>query len=140
MVFWMPRARPLQNGPANSVMAVASRPLSSTANTETATISGMSNRESSWSESANRNRVNAATAAMTATGCMREPMRSDQRPTATRPTAPSSCDSVTSPPAAATDQWWWFISQTSMNVTVTVCGIISRPATAWIRHSTDDPR
>ena len=27
-----------------------------------------------------------------------------------------------------------------MNVAVTVCGIISRPATAWIRHNTDDPR
>jgi hypothetical protein len=46
VVLWMPRARPLQNGPANSVMEVASSPLSSTANTETATISGMSNRES----------------------------------------------------------------------------------------------
>ncbi|OBK49196.1 hypothetical protein A5655_02680 [Mycobacterium sp. 1081908.1] len=140
MVFWMPRARPLQNGPANSVMAVASRPLSSTASTEMVTISGMSNRESRRSERASRNRVSAAAAAMTATGCKREPMRSDQRPTATRPAAPSSCDSVTRPPAAATDQWWWFISQTSMNVTVTVCGIMSRPATAWMRHSTDDPR
>ncbi|OBI07404.1 hypothetical protein A5679_11125 [Mycobacterium scrofulaceum] len=40
VVFWMPRARPLQNGPANSVMAVASKPLSSTAITEMATISG----------------------------------------------------------------------------------------------------
>jgi hypothetical protein len=38
-VFWMPRARPLQNGPANSVMAVASKPLSSTAITEMATMS-----------------------------------------------------------------------------------------------------
>ena len=27
-----------------------------------------------------------------------------------------------------------------MKVTVTVCGTISRPATAWIRHSTTDPR
>ncbi|ORV85221.1 hypothetical protein AWC11_19920 [Mycobacterium interjectum] len=129
-MFWMPSARPLQNGPANSVMAVASRPLSSTAITEIATMSAMSNRESTRSESARRKRVNAAAAAMTATGCMREPMRSDQRPTATRPAAPSSCDRVTRPPAAATDQWWWLTSHTSMKVTVTVCGIMSRPATA----------
>ncbi len=47
---------------------------------------------------------------------------------------------VTSPPAAATVQWWWLISQTSMNVTVTVCGIISSAETVWIRHSTPDPR
>jgi hypothetical protein len=36
----MPNARPLQNGPANSVIAVASNPLSSTAITEMATMSG----------------------------------------------------------------------------------------------------
>jgi len=40
VVFWKPSARPLQNGPANSVMAVASSPLSSVAITEMATISG----------------------------------------------------------------------------------------------------
>ena len=45
VVFWVPSARPLQNGPANSVIAVASKPLSSTANTATAIISGTSNRE-----------------------------------------------------------------------------------------------
>ncbi|OBK91626.1 hypothetical protein A5652_00760 [Mycobacterium sp. 1165178.9] len=39
VVFWMPRARPLQYGPANSVMAVASSPLSRTAITAMATIS-----------------------------------------------------------------------------------------------------
>jgi hypothetical protein len=42
VVFWMPRARPLQNGPANSVIAVASNPLSSTAITEIAIMSGTS--------------------------------------------------------------------------------------------------
>ena len=45
VVFWMPSARPLQNRPANSVIAVASRPLSSTAMTEMAIISGTSYRE-----------------------------------------------------------------------------------------------
>ncbi len=39
VVFCMPSARPLQNCPANSVIAVASNPLSSTAITETATMS-----------------------------------------------------------------------------------------------------
>jgi hypothetical protein len=42
VVFWMPNARPLQNGPAYSVIAVASKPLSSTASTETIIISGTS--------------------------------------------------------------------------------------------------
>ena len=45
VVFWMPNARPLQNGPANSVIAVASSPLSSTAITEMAIMSGTSYRE-----------------------------------------------------------------------------------------------
>jgi hypothetical protein len=42
VVFWTPSARPLQNGPANSVIAVASSPLSSTAITEMRIISGTS--------------------------------------------------------------------------------------------------
>ena len=42
VVFCMPKARPLQNGPANSVIAVASNPLSSTAITAIATMSGTS--------------------------------------------------------------------------------------------------
>ncbi|OBK41472.1 hypothetical protein A5657_00595 [Mycobacterium kubicae] len=130
MVFWMPNARPLQNGPANSVIAVACSPLSSVAMTEIAIISGTSYSESMWSDKASRNSVMAAATAITATGCMREPMRSDQRPTAMRPTAPSSWEMVIKPPAAATDQWWWLISQTSMKVTVTVCGIISSADTA----------
>jgi hypothetical protein len=78
--------------------------------------------------------------AIVRTGRIREPTRSDQRPTAIRPSAPSIWVRVINPPAAATDQPRWCISHTSMNVTVTVCGIISRPATAWMRHSTNDPR
>jgi len=45
VVFWMPNARPLQNGPANSVIAVASNPLSSTATTDTTIISATSARQ-----------------------------------------------------------------------------------------------
>jgi hypothetical protein len=45
VVFCMPKARPLQNCPANSVIAVASNPLSSTAITEIAIMSGTSYRE-----------------------------------------------------------------------------------------------
>jgi hypothetical protein len=41
----MPNARPLQNGPANSVIAVASNPLSNTAITETTIISATSTRQ-----------------------------------------------------------------------------------------------
>jgi len=126
----VPSARPLQNGPANSVIAVASNPLSSTAITDMAIMSITSYREPWLSTSASRNRVAAAATAMMRTGRIREPTRSDQRPTAMRPSAPSSCETVTKAPAAATDQPWWFISQTNMNVTVTVCGIISSAPTA----------
>ena len=86
------------------------------------------------------NRVMAVTAAMNATGCIRDPIRSDQRPTRMRPSAPSNCDTVIAPPAAAIDQPSFLISQTSMNVTVTVCGIISSDDTAWMRHSTEETR
>src|SRR5271166_1084876 len=98
VVFWMPKARPLQNGPANSVMAVASNPLSSTATTEMVSMSN------TLSVRASRNRLDAAMAAMMRTGCIRDQMRSDQWPTAIRPIAPSSCVMVTKPPAAVTDQ------------------------------------
>jgi hypothetical protein len=85
-------------------MAVASNPLSSTATTEIVIISKTSNRELTLSEMANRNSVNAEATAMMRTGRIREPTRSDQRPTRMRPPAPISCEMVTRPPAAATDQ------------------------------------
>ncbi|BBZ38401.1 hypothetical protein MCNS_14640 [Mycobacterium conspicuum] len=71
---------------------------------------------------------------------MREPIRSDHRPTRMRPSAPSNCDTVITAPAAGIDQPSFRISQTSMNVTVTVCGIISSDDTAWIRQSIAEPR
>ncbi|KQH80702.1 hypothetical protein AO501_16415 [Mycobacterium gordonae] len=104
VVFWVPSARPLQYGPANSVMAVASRPLSSTASTETVIINITSKREPTRSLRASRSRASAAARAMMRTGRIREPTRSDQRPTRMRPPAPISCEMVTRPPAAATDQ------------------------------------
>lgn len=140
VVFWIPSARPLQYGPAYSVIAVVSSPLSRTAITEMAIMSSTSYLEPSLSTAASRNNVAAAAAAIRRTGRMRDPTWSDQRPTATRPSAPSSCDMVTKTPACATDQPWWLISQTNMNVTVTVCGIISNADAACIRHRIDDPR
>ncbi|OBK96163.1 hypothetical protein A5645_09745 [Mycobacterium asiaticum] len=55
---------------------------------------------------ASRNSVSAAASAMNRTGRIREPTRSDQRPTRIRPPAPINCEIVTIPPAAATDQPW----------------------------------
>jgi hypothetical protein len=46
-----------------------------------------------------------------------------------RPSAPSSWEKLTTAPAFATDQPWSSINQTSMNVTVTACGIISSDET-----------
>ncbi len=62
---------------------------------------------------------------MMRTGRIREPTDRTSGPTRMRPSAPSSWEIVTTPPAHATDQPWSSISQTNMNVTVTVCGIIS---------------
>ena len=67
---------------------------------------------------------------MTATGRIREPIRSDKRPTKIRPSAPSSWETVIAAPADAIDQPSFLISQTSMKVTVTVCGIIINADTA----------
>jgi hypothetical protein len=46
-VFCRPSDRPLQNGPAYSVIAVDSKPLSSTETTAAATISGTAIKERS---------------------------------------------------------------------------------------------
>lgn len=140
MVFWVPRARPLQYGPANSVIAVDSNPLSSTAITEATTMHHTAAEEPMRSVNPSTIMVVAAVAAIVRTGRIRDPTRSDHRPARMRPTAPSSCETVTSAPAAPTDQWRSLSSQISMNVTVTVCGIISSADTAWIRHSMRDPR
>ena len=90
VVFWAPSARPLQYGPAYSVIAVASKPLSSTAITAMATMSTTSYREPRLSVRPSRNSAEALAAAIVRTGFIREPTWSDQRPTAMRPTAPSS--------------------------------------------------
>lgn len=60
VVFWIPSARPLQYGPAYSVIAVASSPLSRTAITEMAIMSSTSYLEPSLSTAASRNNVAAA--------------------------------------------------------------------------------
>ena len=65
---------------------------------------------------------------------------SDHRPAAIRPPAPSSCAIVTSAPADPADQPRSVINHTSVNVHTTTCGATSRTDTAWMRHSTDEPR
>jgi hypothetical protein len=85
------------------VIAVDSRPLSSTATTEAATISGTAIDERRWSANANPASTTTPVTAMMRTGRKREPTRSDHRPTTIRPTAPSNWESVTTAPADAID-------------------------------------
>ncbi|BBX48925.1 hypothetical protein GCM10009641_00290 [Mycobacterium cookii] len=99
-MFCRPSDRPLQNGPAYSVIAVDSNPLSSTATTAAATISGTAINKCRWSATANMTRISTAATAIMRTGRSRDPTRSDHRPTKIRPTAPSTCDTVTTHPAA----------------------------------------
>ncbi|GFG76586.1 hypothetical protein MBOT_39510 [Mycobacterium botniense] len=126
----MPSARPLQNGPANSVIAVDSKPLSSTASTATTTMMVSASGDPSRSARPSDIIVTVTAIAITRTGRIREATRSDQRPTTMRPKPPSSWETVTRAPAEAIDQLWAVISQTSMNVTVTHWGIISSDETA----------
>ena len=62
------------------------------------------------------------------------------RPAAIRPSAPRTCATVTSAPADSADQPRSAISHTRVNVHTTHCGTTSSTDTAWMRHSTDDPR
>ena len=133
----MPSARPLQNGPAISAMAVNARPLSDTVTTDATTMTTTASGESSWSRSASRPIDKAATAAIQRTGCNREPTRSDHRPAAIRPAAPDNWAIVTTSPAEPADQPWPLINHTRVNVHTTHCGTTSSTDTAWIRQSVD---
>ena len=140
LVFCVPSARPLQNGPAISAIAVNAKPLSDTVITEAITITATLTGESSQSVSASRPIAAAAASAMVRIGRSREPTMSDQRPAAIRPPAPSIWAAVTIAPADAADQPRSLISHTSVNVHTTTWGTTSRTDTAWMRHNTDDPR
>ena len=73
-------------------------------------------------------------------GRSRLPTRSDQAPTAMRPSAPSSCDAVISTPAAPGDQPRSLISQTSPYVHTTNCGTTSSTDTSCTRSSREEVR
>ena len=140
LVFCVPSARPLQNGPAISAIAVKANPLSDTVITDaTITIATLIG-EFSQSVSANRPIDAAAASAMTRIGRSRERTMSDHRPAAIRPAAPSTWASVTSRPADAADQPRSAINHTSVNVHTTTCGATRSTETAWMRHSVADPR
>src|ERR1700694_5813221 len=82
----------------------------------------------------------AAARAMEGIARTREPALSDQRPAAMRPAAPSTWAPVTNAPADAAERPRSLISHTRVNVHTTTCGTTSKTETAWMRHSTADPR
>ncbi len=73
---------------------------------------------------------------MIRSGRIREPMRSDHRPAAMRPSAPSICERPTSTPAHTIDRPCLPTNQTSMNVSTTGWGTISSADARWMRHNT----
>ena len=125
LVFWAPSARPLQNGPAISAMAVNARPLSLTVTTEATIIAATLQAQSAASDRVSVSMATAAATAITRIGRSREPTRSDHRPAPTRPSAPSTCARVTSAPAEPADQPLSAISHTRVNVHTTLCGMTS---------------
>ena len=129
-MFCAPSARPLQNGPASSAIAVNARPLSLTVITEAAIITGMLSAESDQSATASASIEAAAPTAMIRMGRSRDPIQSDQRPAATRPSAPSTWATVTRPPADAADQPRSVMSHTRVKVHTTHCGTTSSTDTA----------
>ena len=140
LVFCAPRALPLQNGPAISAIAVNARPLSLTVTTEATTITGMLHTDPSASVNPSSAIEAAATTAMVRIGRNLDPTRSDQRPAAIRPSAPRIWETITNTPAEAADQPRSVISQTRANVHTMACGTTSSTDTAWIRHSSGEPR
>jgi len=140
LVFCAPSARPLQNGPAISAIAVKARPLSLTVTTDATINAAILHAESSASVSASSTMDAAAAAAMIRMGRNRAPIRSDHRPAATRPNAPRIWVTVTRAPADAADHPRSLISHTSEKVHTNACGTTSSTDTAWMRHSVCEPR
>ena len=81
LVFCAPSARPLQNGPAGSAIAVNARPLSLTVITEAAIITGMLSAESDQSATASASIEGPRRPAMIRMGRSRDP----SSPTSVRP-------------------------------------------------------
>ncbi len=139
-MFWVPSARPLQNGPAISAIAVNARPLSLTVTTDATISSATLTPEPTASVSASAAIDTTAATAMTRIGRSREPTRSDHRPAPIRPRAPRICATVTSTPAVPADQPRSVISHTSAKVHTRHCGTTNSTETTWIRHSRPEPR
>ena len=148
MVFCVPSARPLQNGPATSAIAVKANPLSETVTTDATTISATLIGESSQSVSASSPIDTAAAAAIVRMGPIRElstspdrrSTKSDHRPAAMRPPAPKSCATVTIAPADPADHPLSVINQASVNVHTIACGATSSSEVRWMRTSSEEPR
>src|ERR1700756_4942797 len=121
LVFCVPSARPLQNGPAISAIAVNASPLSLTVITDATIITTTGTGDPSRSGSASPATAAVAAIAIVRIGRSRDPTRSDHWPAATRPNAPRTCAPVTSAPAEAADQPRLVISHTSVNVHTTTC-------------------
>src|ERR1044072_634705 len=96
-VFCTPSARPAQNGPASSAVAVKPRPLSVTVTTRAATAAATDSHVDP--PTPHSTIVTIATTATTRIGPIRLPTRSDHTPTAIRPAAPTTRTTATSRPA-----------------------------------------
>src|SRR6266568_9220057 len=103
-VFWMPRARPAQLGPAYSATAVNASPLVLTASTAAASSAGTASDDVAAAAAARATRIAEMARAKARIGRIRLPARSDQYP------------------AAGAGQWRAVTRKTRANVATVNCG------------------
>jgi hypothetical protein len=143
-VFWTPRARPAQAGPAYSATAVKASPLVLTTSTAAASRTGTASAGAETAVSASASSTAVVARARIRIGPIRLPTRSDQYPAASREAPPATAATASSDPAAAACQPRVSTRKTSANVATVNCGTTSSALAAWIRHSTPvrygDPR
>jgi hypothetical protein len=134
-VFWMPRARPAQSGPAYSATAVKASPFVLTTSTAAASSAGTASTEAEAAAAARATRTAEMARASARTGRIRLPARSDQYPAASRDAAPAVAVTASSAPAAGAAQCRVVTRKTSANVATVNWGTTSSALAAWIRHS-----
>jgi len=135
-VFWMPRARPAQAGPAYSATAVKASPLVLTTSTAAASRMGTASAGAKAAASASAMSTAVVARARIRIGRIRLASRSDQCPAPSREAAPAAAAAASSAPAAGARQPRVSTRKTSAKVETVNCGTTSSALAAWIRHST----
>src|SRR5918996_746176 len=102
-VCWKPSAAPLRARPASSAAAVKESPFQESESAPAVTRAGTSRAKGAPLRAALRASAAASAKLRRSSGAIRAPIRSDQRPVATRSPAPSACIVASTPAAAAVE-------------------------------------